>query len=432
MTQPTDPTVASERTGLLSLLRALRNRNFRLYFVGQSISLVGTWMQRIAMGWLIYRLTNSEFLLGVVGFVSQVPSLILGPFAGVVTDRLNRHRLVIATQIVAMLQALVLAVLVITDTVTVWEVIVLGTILGIINAFDMPARQTFMIEMVDNKKDLGNAIALNSSIVNAARLLGPSVGGILIATVGEGACFLINGLSYVAVIAGLLMMRLPAREPAPHRTRVLQEFKEGITYSAGNIPIRSILGILALVSLVGMPYTVLMPVFAEEVLHGGPRVLGFLMGAVGLGALAGALYLASRKTVIGLARLIVISSAVFGLSLAAFAFSHTLWLSLLLMLFTGFGELVPMAASNTLLQTIVDDDKRGRVMSLYMTAFVGMAPVGSLVAGALADRIGSPWTVFIGGVTCILGAIMFARNLPVMRKAIRPIYAQKGIIPFDH
>jgi MFS family permease len=429
MTHPTDTASTPEKTGLHSLIRALRHRNFRLFFIGQSISLVGTWMQRIALGWLIYRLTNSEFLLGLVGFVGQAPTLLLGPFAGVLADRWNRHRLIVATQVVAMLQALVLALLVLTHTVTVWQIIVLGAVLGVVNAFDMPARQTFMIEMLDDKDDLGNAIALNSSIVNGARLLGPSIGGILIAAVGEGICFLLNGLSYIAVIAGLLMMRLAIKETAPHRSKVWQELKDGLAYAAGNVPIRSILSMLALISLVGMPYTVLMPVFAKDILMGGPRVLGFLMGAVGLGALGGALYLASRKTVLGLGRMIPIAAAIFGLSLAAFAFSHVLWISLPLMLFTGFGQMVQMASSNTLLQTIVDDDKRGRVMSLYVTAFMGMVPIGSLLAGLLASRIGAPWTVFAGGVACIIGAAFFARNLPELRKAIRPIYVSKGILP---
>jgi MFS family permease len=429
MTQPADTTVAPERTGLRSLLRALRHRNFRLYFIGQTISFIGTWMQRIALGWLIYRLTNSEFLLGLVGFVGQMPTLILSPFAGVIADRWNRHRLIIACQVVMMLQALVLAALVMTDTITVWEIVVLGIVSGIVGAFDMPARQTFMIEMLDDKNDLSNAIALNSSIVNGARLIGPSIGGILIALVGEGICFLLNGLSYIAVIAGLLMMRLAVVESKPHRTKVWQELKDGIAYSARNVPIRSVLSMMALISLVGMPYTVLMPVFAKDILHGGPRVLGFLMGAVGLGALTGALYMASRKTVLGLGKMIPIAAGIFGLSLTAFAFSHVLWLSLPLMLFTGFGQMVQMAASNTLLQTIVDDDKRGRVMALYITAFAGMMPIGSLLAGALASRIGAPWTVFVGGLACILGGLFFARSLPVLRRAIRPIYIRKGILP---
>jgi MFS family permease len=431
MTLPTNSSGTTEKTGLRSLLRALRHRNFRLYFIGQTISFVGTWMQRIALGWLIYRLTNSEFLLGLVGFVSQIPTLIVSPFAGVIADRWNLRRLIIACQIVAMLQALVLATLVMTDTITVWQIIVLGVVSGLVGAFDMPARQTFMIEMLDDKSDLGNAIALNSSIVNASRLIGPSIGGILIALVGEGICFLLNGLSYLAVIAGLLMMRLAAVERTPRRTKVWQEFKDGIAYSARNVPIRSALSMLALISLVGMPYTVLMPVFAKDILHGGPSVLGFLMGAVGLGALTGALYMASRKTVLGLGSHIAIAAAVFGLSLTAFAFSHTLWLSIGLMYFTGFGQMVQLASSNTLLQTVVEDDKRGRVMSLYITAFAGMMPVGSLLFGALASRFGAPWTVFGGGLACILGAVFFARSLPALRRAIKPIYVSKGILPED-
>ena len=428
MSHPTGNASSPEKTGLRSLVRALRHRNFRLFFIGQSVSLIGTWMQRIALGWLIYRLTDSEFMLGLVGFVGQAPTLLLGPFAGVLADRWNRHRLIVAMQVIATLQALALAVLVMTDAITVWEIIVLGTVMGVVNAFEMPARQTFMIEMLDDKNDLGNAIALNSSIVNGARLIGPSIGGILIAAVGEGICFLLNGLSYLAVIAALLMMRLAVKKAVPRRSKVWQELKDGLRYAAGNVPIRSVL-MMALISLVGMPYIVLMPVFAKDILMGGPRVLGFLMGAVGLGALAGALYLASRKTVLGLSRMIPLAAALFGLSLAAFAFSHVLWISLPLMLFTGFGQMIQMASSNTMLQTVVDDDKRGRVMSLYVTSFMGMVPIGSLLAGSLASHIGAPWTVFAGGVTCLIGAGMFARNLPELRKAIRPIYVRKGILP---
>jgi MFS family permease len=414
---------------LKSIIRALRHRNFRLFFGGQSISLTGTWMQRIALSWLVYDLTHSAFLLGLVSFSSQIPVLVLAPIAGVLADRWNRHRLLILTQTLAMIQAFVLSFLVLTDLIQVWHIIVLSIVLGMINSLDMPTRQSFMIEMIGEKQDLGNAIALNSSMVNGARLLGPSAAGILIGAVGEGICFLINGLSYLAVIVSLLLMKLAPRPARKRESRVWQEFSEGIRYAAKFEPIRTILLMLAVISIMGMPYSVLMPIFAKDVLNGGPSALGFLMGAAGVGALVGALYLAARKTLLGLGKWIPIAAAIFGLGLAAFSFSQVLSLSLILMLFTGFGQMVQMASSNTLLQTIVEDDKRGRVMSLYTMAFVGMTPLGSLLAGYLASRIGAPWTVFAGGMACVLGAAVFARRLPALRALVRPIYVTMGILP---
>jgi MFS family permease len=413
---------------LKTIIRALKYRNFRLFFVGQSISLIGTWMQRVALGWLVYRLTNSAFLLGIVGFAGQIPILLLAPLAGVVADRWNRHRLLILTQALAMLQAFVLASLVLTHTIKIWQIVALSLFLGIINAFDMPIRQSFMAEMVD-KKDLGNAIALNSSMVNGGRLLGPSIAGLLIAGVGEGICFLLNGISFMTVIASLLLMKITNTQMRARNLRIWQEFKEGFNYAFSFEPIRAILLMLALVGVMGMPYTVLMPVFARDILRGGPDVLGFLMGAAGVGALAGALYLASRKSVVGLEKMIPITAGLFGLGLISFSFSHILVFSLALMLITGFGQMVQMASSNTLLQTVLRDDKRGRVMSFYTMAFMGMTPLGSLLAGSLASRIGAQWTVFIGGTACIIGATFFARRLPAIRKSIRPIYANMGILP---
>jgi MFS family permease len=418
-----------EKWQLRATVRALRYRNFRLFFVGQGVSLIGTWMQRIAVGWLVYRLTDSAFLLGVVGFAGQIPAFVLAPFAGVLADRWNRHRLLILTQALAMMQAFVLAYLVLSGTVVVWQIIVLSLVLGVVTAFDIPVRQSFMIEMIEEKTDLGNAIALNSSMVNGARLLRPSVAGLLIATVGEGMCFLFNGLSYLAVIASLLLMRIVQKDFSGHKSRAWHALKEGFKYVYDFEPIRAIILLLALMALMGMPYLVLMPIFARDVLDGGPSSLGFLMGASGVGALAGALYLASRRGVLGLGKMIPIGAGIFGLGLIAFALSRNFFWSLTLLIAVGFGQMVQLATSNTLLQTMVDDDRRGRVMGFFTVAFVGMAPVGSLLAGALASVIGAPWTLFVGGVACLVGAGVFARRLPQLREKVRPIYVTKGILP---
>ncbi len=418
-----------EKWQLRATVRALRYRNFRLFFVGQGVSLIGTWMQRIAVGWLVYRLTDSAFLLGVVGFAGQIPAFVLAPFAGVLADRWNRHRLLILTQALAMMQAFVLAYLVLTETVVVWQIIVLSLVLGVVTAFDIPVRQSFMIEMIEEKTDLGNAIALNSSMVNGARLLGPSVAGLLIATVGEGTCFLINGLSYLAVIASLLLMRIVQKDFSAHKSSAWHALKEGFKYVYDFEPIRAIILLLVLMSLMGMPYIVLMPIFARDILHGGPSSLGFLMGGSGVGALAGALYLASRRGVLGLGKMIPIGAGIFGLGLIAFALSRNFFWSLTLLIAVGFGQMVQLATSNTLLQTMVDDDRRGRVMGFFTVAFVGMAPVGSILAGALASVIGAPWTLFVGGVACLVGAGVFAKKLPQLREKIRPIYVTKGILP---
>jgi MFS family permease len=418
-----------EKRQLRTIIRALRYRNFRLFFVGQGVSLIGTWMQRIAVGWLVYRLTDSAFLLGVVGFAGQIPAFVLAPVAGVLADRWNRHRLLILTQVLAMVQAFVLAYLVLTETVVIWQIIVLSLVLGVVTAFDIPVRQSFMIEMIEEKTDLGNAIALNSSMVNGARLLGPSVAGLLIATVGEGTCFLMNGLSYLAVIASLFLMRIVQKNSRAHKSRAWHDLKEGLKYVYEFEPIRAIILLLALVSLMGMPYVVLMPIFARDVLHGGPSALGFLMGGSGVGALAGALYLASRRGVLGLGKMIPIGAGIFGVGLIAFALSRNFFWSLSLLTAVGFGQMIQLATSNTLLQTMVDDDRRGRVMGFFTVAFVGMAPVGSLLAGALASVIGASWTLFVGGVACLVGAGIFARKLPQLREKVRPIYVQKEILP---
>ena len=412
------------------IFRALSHKNYQLFFAGQSISLIGTWMTRIATSWLVYRLTGSALLLGVVGFAGQIPSFILAPFAGVLVDRWNRHRLLVATQVLALIQSLVLALLTLTGVIKIWHVIALSVLQGLINAFDMPARQAFVVEMVERREDLANAIALNSSMVNAARLLGPSIGGVVIAAVGEGWCFMADAISYLAVIASLLAMKINARMIRPTRdANMFAQLYEGWIYATRFAPIRDVLILLALVSLVGMPYSVLMPVFANDILHGGPSTLGWLMAASGVGALAGALLLAARKSVLGLGKWIPMTAAAFGIGLLTFSFTRVMWLALSLMIVTGFGFMVQMAASNTVLQTIVDEDKRGRVMSFYTMAFMGTAPFGSLLAGTVAERIGAPHTLLFGGIGCVLGALWFATSLPSLRRDVRPIYVKIGILP---
>jgi MFS family permease len=413
------------------IFQALSHRNYRLFFTGQSISLIGTWMQLVAVSWLTYRLTSSALLLGIVGFASRIPTFALAPFAGVLADRWNRHRILVITQALSMIQAMILAILVLTGSVAVWHVVILSLSLGFINTLDIPARQSFIADMVENREDLGNAIALNSSIVNGARLVGPSIAGLLVATLGEGICFLLNGLSFIAVIGALIAMKITPQKRDFQRSHFLKRLKEGFSYAFGFKPIRYLLFLLALVSLMGMPYTVLMPIFAEKILGGGPQSLGFLLGAAGVGALVGSLYLASRKSVLGLGKVIVVSAIIFGTGLVAFSLSRLFWLSLVFMLFTGCGMMVQMAATNTILQTLTDEDKRGRIMSFYTMAFMGMAPFGSLLAGSLADLIGAPHTVMIGGFACILASLLFVLKLPSLRVIARPIYVSRGILQED-
>ncbi|MEI7616844.1 MAG: MFS transporter [Actinomycetota bacterium] len=415
--------------GFRSILNSLKYRNYRLFFAGQSISLVGTWMQIIAISWLVYSLTNSALLLGLVGFFSQIPSFFLSPFAGVFIDRWNRHRILVVTQILSMIQAFVLAFLTLTGTINILSIILLSLSLGIINAFDMPARQAFVIEMVEKKEDLPNAIALNSSLVNVARFIGPAIAGLLVAVVGEGYCFLINAVSYIAVIIALLAMKISKPAKRVRVNNITKEIKEGFKYSFGFAPIRSILLLLGLISLIGMPYLVLMPMFAKDILHGGAHTLGFLMAAAGVGALTGGIYLASRKSVLGLWKILTIATAIFGMGLIIFAFSKNLYFSLGMTLVSGFGMLLLIAISNTLLQTITDDDKRGRVMSFFTMAFMGMSPFGNLIAGAMADKIGAPNTVIISGAICIAASILFLTRLSSLRKITHPIYMKMGIIP---
>ena len=408
--------------------RALRHRNFRLFFTGQSISLIGTWMTRIATSWLVYRLTGSALLLGVVGFAGQIPTFLLAPFAGVLVDRVNRRNLLVWTQILAGVQSLAMAALTLAKIITIHEILALSVLQGLINAFDMPGRQSFLVQMVEDKQDLGNAIALNSSMVNMARLVGPALAGIIIAAVGEGYCFAIDGFSYIAVVASLVMMRVPASIIKRATTSMIAQLQEGWSYVTTFRPIRTILTLFALLSLMGMPFIVLMPIFASQVLHGGPHTLGYLMGASGVGALISAISLALRKSVRGLTTMIQISAFLFGTGLILFGLSHTLALSLLLMLVVGFGMMQGLAASNTVIQTLVPEDKRGRVMSYYTVAFVGMSPFGSLLAGALAHRVGAPHAVMITGTFCLVGAAWFTTQLKSIRTIMRPIYIEMGIM----
>jgi MFS family permease len=414
--------------GRPSLLRALRHRNYRLFFAGQGLSLVGTWITRIATGWLVYRLTGSSLLLGVVAFCGQIPTLFLAPVAGVFVDRWNRHRVLVVTQVLSMVQSLALAVLALAGIITVAEVLVLQVFQGVINAFDTPARQAFVVTMIEDRADLSNAIALNSSMVNASRIIGPSIGGVLIAAVGEGWCFLLDAVSYLAVIASLRAMRVVTTAGGRPQTRVWEELRTGFRYVAGFAPIRTVLLLLALVSMMGMPYTVLMPAVAVKLLHGDSHTLGWLMTASGFGALGGAVYLASRASVVGLGRAIAVATTVFGAGLVAFGLSRALWLSLLILPVIGAGFMVALAATNTIVQTITEEHLRGRVMAFYAMAFLGTAPLGSLLAGVLADRLGEPMTIMLGGGACILGSAWFGSRLPRLRELVRPIYLKQGII----
>jgi MFS family permease len=420
---------ANQTGGFRSMVRAFRHRNFRLYFGGQSISLIGTWVQQIALSWTIYELTHSSFLLGLVSFAGQLPLFLLTPFAGVLVDRFNRHRTLILTQSLSMFQALALALVVSTHVLQVWNVILLNVIAGVILAVDLTARQAFIVEMVGSGADLPNAVALNAFVINGGRMLGPAIAGGLLSIVSPAVCFYVNAISYVPVVAALLLMHVrqyvgPAEPGTP-----LQDLMEGVRYSIGFAPIRATLLLVALVSLVGMPYAVLMPVFAVEVLHGGAHTLGLLMTAPGIGALIGTVYLASRKTIVGAGVRIATGAVGFGAGLLGLGmFSHLL-LALAALSLVGLGMIVQLATSNTALQTIVDDDKRGRVMSLYTMAVMGMAPFGSFFGGALARSIGVPMTFLCGGIVCISGALLFAARIPALRPMVLPIYVRKGIIP---
>ena len=406
-------------------MRALRHRNFQLFFSGQLISVTGTWMQTVAQSWLVYRLTGSSLLLGSVGFASQIPVFLVAPIGGMVADRVNRHKVVISTQIASLVLAFILSALTLTHTVKVWHIFVLAALLGVVNAFDIPGRQSFLVDMV-GRDDLMNAIALNSSMFNGARVIGPAIAGILVAKIGEGWCFFVNGASYIAVIIGLLLMRVHCPRRSQSDSPV-EDIIEGFRWVRHTGPIRSLLLLLGVVSLVGMPYTVLMPIFADRILHGGAKGLGILMGFTGIGALLGALTLALRTGIRGLGRLTWICCAGFGISLIAFSFSKIFWLSAALLIPVGFFIMLQMACSNTLIQSMVPDALRGRVMAVYSMMFMGMAPFGALLGGALADRVGAPIAVATGGAASIAGAIWFARQLPIFRGEARQLIIAQGM-----
>ena len=409
-------------------LRALRHRNFQLFFAGQLVSLIGTWMQQVAQSWLIYRLTHSALLLGGIGFAGQIPIFLLGPIGGHVADRHNRRTILIATQTASMLLAFVLAFLTLTNRVAEWHLFLLAALLGIVNAFDMPARQAFLVEMVD-RQDLMNAIALNSSMFNGARIVGPAVAGLIVAAIGEGWCFFANAVSYIAVIGGLLMMKLQHFAPAPAERSALENIVQGFRFAAHTTPVRALLVLIGVVSFTALPYAVLMPVFADQIFHSGARGLGILMGAAGAGALLGSLMLATRSTVKGLGRWVATACAAFGIALTAFSFSRNFLLSSILLLCAGMAMMIQMASSNTLIQSMVPDELRGRVMALYTMMFMGMGPFGALVAGSIAERVGAPLTVAAGGVLTVLAAIAFASRLPVLRGPARElILAQQAAV----
>jgi MFS family permease len=407
---------------------ALSSRNYRLYFGGQIISLIGNWMTSTASLWLVYHLSSSPFLLGVVGFASQAPMFVLAPFAGVWVDRLNRHRLLIATQFLSMLQSFALAAFALTNTIDIPHIIVLSLIQGVIDAFDLPVRQAMVVEFVERKEHLSNAIALNSSLFNLARLIGPAIAGFVIAGVGAGFCFLIDGLSYLAVIAALLLMRLRKRAVRKVKERPCVEFRQGFHYAFGFAPVRALILLIAAVSATGFSCSVLMPMFARDVFHGDARTLGWLMSASGVGAVTGALYLGGRKTVRGLGLVITAGGAFMGTALIGFALSRWLPLSLLCLGLLGLGGVLLMASSNTLVQTLVDDDKRGRVMSIFATAFSGTMPLGNLMVGALAGQIGATLTLIGSGAICIVIVAIFYRNLPGLRAAAAPALAKHELL----
>ncbi|ACK70454.1 major facilitator superfamily MFS_1 [Gloeothece citriformis PCC 7424] len=413
---------------LQNLLRALESRNYRLFFGGQCISLIGTWMTQIAAVWLVYSLTNSALLLGLVGFCSQIPNFIITPFSGILVDRWNRRNILIVTQILSMIQSLTLAGLTLTGLITIEQLIGLSLFQGVISAFDAPARQVFVTDIVENKAHLGNAIALNSSMFNGARLVGPAIAGVVIASLGVGACFLIDGLSYIAVIAGLLAIKIPPKTLEILHTNGWQRLKEGFEYTFSFPPFRAILGLLALFSFAGMSYMVLIPIFAEKILKGDAQTLGFLTSASGIGALMGGIYLSSRQSIVGLGKLIVSSLGLFGISLMIFSQSQMLWLSLLMMFITGLCGIINIASSNTILQTISEENKRGRLMSFYTMSFLGILPFGNLAVGALANQISAPTTLLLCGILCILTSFFFRQQLPKLRQYMRPIYDKLGLL----
>jgi MFS family permease len=422
----TDAATGPARSRFQDTIRSLKYRNFQLFFSGQLISLVGTWMQNVAQAWLVYRMTGSSVLLGVVSFAGQIPVVPLAPLAGMVADRMDRRKVVIATQTASMVLALVLAVLTLTKLVNVWEVVVLAALMGVVNSFDIPARQSFLVEMV-GREDLMNAIALNSSMFNGARIIGPAIAGILVASIGEGWCFFANGVSYIAVIVGLLMMRMPHRRIERKGVSALEHIAEGFRYARQTGPIRALLLLLGLVSLVAMPYTVLMPIFAAQILHGNARTLGVLGAATGVGALGGALTLASRTKVHDLGRWVAIACGASGAALIGFGLSRWYILSVIMLVPVGFSMMTQMGACNTLVQAMVPDRLRGRIMAVYAMMFMGMAPLGALLSGEVADHIGAQWTVALGGALTVAGAVVFARHLPKIHVEVGELITAQGL-----
>jgi MFS family permease len=414
---------------IANIFTSLRSRNYRYYFIGQGISLIGTWMQNIALSWLVYRLTGSVFLLGLIGFISQIPTFFLAPFSGVLTDRYNRLWILRFSQMFFMVQASIMAFLVLFNLIAVWHIVVLSMIFGIITAFDAPSRQSLVIDLIDKPEDLGNAIALNSAIFNSARLIGPAIAGIAIAVVGEGVCFLLNAVSFVAVIFALFQIKIPAKKKIIQKSNFKESFKEGLHYTFKSVPIRTLILLLALLSLVGLSYIVLLPAYAKEILHGSSDTLGFLMSALGAGALTGALYMASRKTVLGLGKIISVSTCVLGLAIVSASFSRDIHLSLIAFYFGGLTMILSLSSINTMLQTIAEEDKRGRVMSFYAMALMGTSPIGNLLAGTVASKISIPFAILISGSIMVCSGIWFGLNLKSLRKYIRPIYRSKGILP---
>jgi MFS family permease len=424
------PRVVQHELTASPFVRAFRHRNYRLFFGGQLISLTGTWMQSVAESWLVFRLTGSSALLGLSSFASLAPVFLFATLGGTIADRAHRHRIIVITQSVSMVLPLVLAALTFTHTVRVWHVFILAGCLGVVNAFDIPARQAFLVEMV-GRDDLMNAIALNSSMVNGARVVGPAVAGLLVAAIGEGWCFLLNGLSYIAVITGLLMMEVPHRSRQTSRGSPWRDTIAGFRFVVRTAPVRALLVLLGVISFAGMPYSVLMPVFAESILHGGARGLGLLMGASGVGALGGALSLVRRSGVRGLGTWVAVASASFGIALIGFSLSRVFWLSALLLIPVGASMMVEMASSNTLIQAMVPNELRGRVMAVYSMMFMGMAPFGALFAGWLAGRVGAPQTVAIGGVICVLASSVFSMRLPALRPEGRQLIVAQEVAGGD-
>lgn len=436
-------TTGGGATGLRFLFRALRHRNYKLFFAGQGVSVIGTWMQGAAQGWLIRTLVtdprDASFWLGMVPFVSQLPTFLLPLLTGVLADRLNRRKILLVTQTLSMLQALALSALVFSNVVTIWQIILLALSLGLINSFDIPARQSFVVEMIEDRSDLGNAIALNSSLVNFARIIGPALAGLLIAFFGRNGddlnktgiafCYLCNGISYLFVLRALLAMTVKPRVAVSSQGHVLAGLKEGFKYAAHSKPIRAVLLLLATISVMGVAYSALMPTIARDILHVGADQYGLLFGAVGVGALGGAASLAGRKNIRGLKTVVATGAIAFGCGLVAFSFSTNYWVACGLLVVTGFGWMTTSAACNTFLQTIVDDDKRGRVMSFWAMSFMGMVPFGSLYTSLVAHAIGPMHTVLIGGLMCILAGVVFASRLPMLRRLTYPIYVRKGLVP---